>query len=68
MYRIPRTQPTGLKKVNKPKDPSEYASIPLEREKKAVTGSRVRVELRWESGQGGKWGNMVVLGATGVKP
>ena len=54
-HRIPRKQPTGLKKVNKPKDPSEYASIPLEREKKAVTGSRVRVELRWESGQGGKW-------------
>ena len=36
--RIPRIQPTGLKKVNKPKDPSECASIPLGREKKAITG------------------------------
>ena len=38
-YRIPRIQPTGLKKVNKPKDPSEDASVPFGKEKKAVTGA-----------------------------
>jgi hypothetical protein len=27
---IPRIQPTGLKKVNKPKDPSEETSNPIE--------------------------------------
>jgi hypothetical protein len=41
-YRIPRTQPTGLKKVNKLKDLSKGASIPLRREKKAVTEGRGR--------------------------
>lgn len=34
-HRIPRTKPTELKKVNKPKDTSEDASISLGREKKA---------------------------------
>jgi hypothetical protein len=40
MYRIPRIQSTELKKVNKQKGPSEDASIPLEREKKTITGGR----------------------------
>jgi hypothetical protein len=34
--RIPRIQSTELKKAIKPKDPSEDASIPLRREKKAI--------------------------------
>jgi len=46
-YRIPRIQSTELKKVNKPKDPSEDALIPLGREKKAVTG-RGREGPGWE--------------------
>jgi hypothetical protein len=37
MCRIPKTQPTELKKVNKVKCPSEDASVPLGREKKATT-------------------------------
>ena len=40
MYRIPKIQTTDLKKVNKPKDPREDSSIPLGREKKAITGGR----------------------------
>ena len=44
-----RIQFTGLKKVNKLKGPSEDASVPLRREKKAIT--------RGEGGRdlGGKW-------------
>jgi hypothetical protein len=41
-HRIPRTQSIELKKVNKPKGPSEDASIPLEREKNAITRRRGR--------------------------
>jgi hypothetical protein len=43
-YRIPKIQSTELKKVNKLKGPSEEASVPLGREKKAITS--------WE---GGAW-------------
>jgi hypothetical protein len=39
-YRIPRIQSTELKKANKLKGPSKDVSIPLGREKKAITGSR----------------------------
>jgi hypothetical protein len=42
---IPRKQSTELKEVNKPKSPSEDASIPLGREKKAIIGA----------GRGGTW-------------
>ena len=42
-YRIPKIQSTELKKVNKLKGPSEDASVPLGREKKAIT-----------SGEGGR--------------
>jgi hypothetical protein len=42
-YRIPETQSTELKKVNKLKCPSEDTSVPLGREKKAIT-----------SGEGGR--------------
>jgi hypothetical protein len=44
-YRKPKIQSTELKKVNKLKNPGEDASIPLEREKKAVTGG-------WAEGTG----------------
>ena len=36
-YRIPKIQFTDLKKFNKLKDPSENASVPFGREKKAIT-------------------------------
>jgi hypothetical protein len=36
-YRIPKIQPTELKKVTKLKCPSEDTSVPLGREKKAIT-------------------------------
>jgi hypothetical protein len=36
-YRIPKIQSTELKKFNKLKCPSENASVPLGREKKAIT-------------------------------
>ena len=38
--RITKTQTTGFRNVSKTKDPSEDASVPLGREKKAVTGGR----------------------------
>ena len=44
-YRIPKIQSTELKKVNKLKCPSEDASVPLGREKKAITSG----------GEGGTW-------------
>jgi hypothetical protein len=40
MYRILNIHSTELKKVNNPKGPSEDASVPLGREKKAITGGR----------------------------
>ena len=44
-YRIPRIQSTELKKVNKPKGPSENASITLGREKKGK--GREREKTGW---------------------
>jgi hypothetical protein len=38
MYRIPKIQSTELEKVKKLKGPSKDASIPLGREKKAISG------------------------------
>jgi hypothetical protein len=40
VYRIPRIQSTELKKVNKPKDPSEDDLILLGREKKTIMKDR----------------------------
>ena len=37
MYSTHKIQSTELKKVNKQKGPSEEASVPLGREKKAIT-------------------------------
>ena len=58
-YRIPRTQSTELKKVNKQKGPNEDDLIPLRREKKEITGGRQREGPGWERGQGGEVGNMI---------
>jgi hypothetical protein len=44
-YRIPRTQSTELKKVNKQKGPSEDVSIPLGLEKIAITGAKRRRDM-----------------------
>ena len=48
-YRIPKIQPTELKKVNKLKCPSEDTLVPLGREKKAITSGEKGRDL------GGKW-------------
>jgi hypothetical protein len=62
MYRIPRIQSIEFKKINKPKDPSEDASIPFGREKKAITGFRGREGNGWERVREGKRGNVQTLG------
>jgi hypothetical protein len=70
MYRIPKIQSTELKKANSAKGPSEDTSIPLGREKKAITG---------EGREGGNWvgkvtgeergeHNQLLEGGTGLKP
>jgi hypothetical protein len=57
-YRIPKIQSTELKKTNKLKGPSEVASVPPGREKKAITsgeGGRDlggKVDARWGGGGG----------------
>jgi hypothetical protein len=62
-YRIPKTQPTELTKVNKLKGPSEDASVPLGREKKSTTKRGERGLRRKgdggaerETGSGIRWG------------
>jgi hypothetical protein len=55
MYSIPKIQSTKLKKFNKLNGPSEDASIPLEREKKAFTSGERRRDLRGKVDRG-KWG------------
>jgi hypothetical protein len=65
MYRIPRIQSTELKKVSKLKGPSEDASIPLGREKKAIIGEAGGTWMREETGRG-KGGHDQVLGRTGA--
>jgi hypothetical protein len=57
-YRIPRTLSTEPK-VNKPKGPSENASIPLRRKKKAITVGRGREGSGWERERGGEKKNMI---------
>ena len=48
-YRIHKIQSTELKKVNKLKCPSEDASVPLGREKKAITsGEGETLEGKWK--------------------
>ena len=54
-YRIPTIQSTELKKVNKLMCPSEDASVPLQREKKAITSGVGGRDLGGKVG--GKGGN-----------
>ena len=54
MYRIPKIPSTELKKVNKLKCPSEEASVPLGREKKAITSGEGGWDL--EEKVNGAWG------------
>jgi hypothetical protein len=68
-YRIPKIQPTELKKINELKCPSEDTSVPLGREKKATTSEEEGRELerKVDRGRGGKAD--VVLGeGKGLKP
>ena len=67
-YRILRIQSTELKKVNKPKGPSEDASIPLGREKKH-SQEGWKGGPGWERGKRGEEGNMIKywVGGTGLK-
>ena len=44
-YRIPKIHSTGLKNLNKLKCPSEDASVPLGREKKAITNGKGERDL-----------------------
>ena len=44
MYRIPKIQSTAFKKFNKLKRPSEDASIPHRREKKAIKEEGIGIE------------------------
>jgi hypothetical protein len=57
-YRIPKIQSTELKKFNKLKCPSEDASVPLGREKKAITGWEEGMDLggKMDRGKGGRKG------------
>jgi hypothetical protein len=50
-YRIPKIQSTELKKTNKLNCPNENASIPLGREKKAISSGGGVEGGNWE----GKW-------------
>jgi hypothetical protein len=52
-------QSRELKKFNKPKGPIEDASIPLRREKKAITGEGREEGSGWEREQEGEEGNMI---------
>jgi hypothetical protein len=54
-YRIPKIQSTELKKVNKLKCPSEDASVPLGREKKAITSGGGGRDLGEKVDGGGQW-------------
>ena len=49
-YRIPKIQSTELKKVNKLKDPREDASVPLGKEKKAITSGESGQEVGCKRG------------------
>jgi hypothetical protein len=65
--KILKIQSTELKKLNKLKGSSEDASVPLGREKKAIT--RGRRDLGWKGDRvrGGE-GNMLDGGRGGLKP
>ena len=56
MYRIPKIQSTELKKFNKLKCPSEFLSVPHEREKKAITSEEGQKDLEGEMDRVEEWG------------
>jgi hypothetical protein len=60
-FRIPKIQSTELKKFNKLKCPSEDASVPLGREKKAIRSGEGGKELeeKVDGGNYGGQGNMI---------
>ena len=58
-YRIPKIQPTELKKINELKCPSEEASVPLGREKKATTSEEGERNLGGKEDGGWGEGNMI---------
>ena len=47
-YRRPKIQSTELKNLNKLKCPSEDASVPLGKEKKAITNGEGGRDLGWK--------------------
>ena len=72
MYRIHKIQATGLKKFSKLKCPSEDASVPLEREKKAIISGEGGRDLGGKVDRGpglGRGEPDLVLGeGKGLKP
>ena len=62
-YRIHKIQSTEFKRLNKLKCPSEDASVPLGREKKAITSSEGGRDLGGKvdrvGGSGGGQGNLI---------
>jgi hypothetical protein len=52
MYRIPKIQSTELRKVNKLNGPSDDATVPLGRKKKAITSEDGRRDLRGKVDRG----------------
>ena len=72
-YRIPKIQSTELKKLNKLKCPSEDASVPLGREKKAITSGEGGRDLggKVDGGErdgGGGEPDLVLGEGKGLKP
>ena len=61
-YRIPKIQSTELKKTNKLKGPSEDASVPLGREKKAITSGKGGRDLDEKEMEGAERGTCSILG------
>jgi hypothetical protein len=57
--RILKIQSTKLKKANKLKFPSEDASVPLRREKKAITSGEGGRDLGWKVDWRGAKGNLI---------
>jgi hypothetical protein len=68
--RIPKIQSKELKKVNRLKCPSEDSSVPLGREKKAITSGEIRTwEGKWTgTGSRGEELDQVLSEEKGLKP
>ena len=74
MYRIPKTQSTEHKKLSQLKCPSKDASVPLGREKKAITSEEGERDLGGKLDRWGFWGwgsgepDLVLGEEKGLKP